>query len=195
MSIFAEVGLVDEDKLREERRPVRTHGRLQRRMQPAQMLRFQDQNDGSNETQSPEEEESDWESVEDEEDTADVPSATSMLPAQFMTAAKLYRLGLCSLVLALMLPILSTKPMMRIGAMGSMIPANDMPIGRERSMLVGRDAPTDVCKRWSGQSTVVNGTLYLYGFRTTTSQKQTDNTWSMVAGIHAYESKLTLASQ
>jgi len=178
MSIFAEVGLVDEDKLREERRPVRTHGRLQRRMQPAQMLRFQDQNDGSNETQSPEEEESDWESVEDEEDTADVPSATSMLPAQFMTAAKLYRLGLCSLVLALMLPILSTKPMMRIGAMGSMIPANDMPIGRERSMLVGRDAPTDVCKRWSGQSTVVNGTLYLYGFRTTTSQKQTDNTWT-----------------
>lgn len=26
---------------------------------------------------------------------------------------------------------------------------------------------------------IVNGTLYMYGFRTTTDAKQTDNTWSM----------------
>lgn len=46
-------------------------------------------------------------------------------------------------------------------------------------MVVKRaDSPTDACKRWAGQSTVVNGTLYMYGFRTSTDQKQTDNTWT-----------------
>lgn len=37
---------------------------------------------------------------------------------------------------------------------------------------------TDVCKRWSGQSALVNGTLYYYGGRATTSPSQTTNEWS-----------------
>lgn len=37
---------------------------------------------------------------------------------------------------------------------------------------------TDVCKRWSGQSALVNGTLYYYGGRATTSASQTTNEWS-----------------
>jgi len=41
------------------------------------------------------------------------------------------------------------------------------------------NSPTNVCKRWSHQSAVVNGTLYIYGGRTTTSSSQTSNTWSM----------------
>lgn len=41
------------------------------------------------------------------------------------------------------------------------------------------NSPTDVCKRWSQQSAIVNGTLYLYGGRATTSSDQDSNTWSM----------------
>ena len=41
------------------------------------------------------------------------------------------------------------------------------------------NSPTDICFRWSGQSAVVNGTLYYYGGRSSQSTQQTDNTWSM----------------
>lgn len=45
--------------------------------------------------------------------------------------------------------------------------------------LEGRaDSPTDVCTRWSHQSAVVNGTMYVYGGRSKTKSDQTDNTWS-----------------
>ncbi|KAK5958029.1 hypothetical protein OHC33_001219 [Knufia fluminis] len=39
-------------------------------------------------------------------------------------------------------------------------------------------ATTDVCKRWSGQSAVVNGTVYYYGGRATTSPDQTTDQWN-----------------
>src|SRR6202007_986502 len=38
--------------------------------------------------------------------------------------------------------------------------------------------PTDVCKRWSQQSALVNGTLYLYGGQSSTTSDQTSNTWN-----------------
>lgn len=40
------------------------------------------------------------------------------------------------------------------------------------------DTPTDVCKRWSQQTAVVNGTMYIYGGRSMTDSSQSDNTWS-----------------
>jgi hypothetical protein len=40
------------------------------------------------------------------------------------------------------------------------------------------ETQTSVCKRWAGQSAVVNGTLYYYGGRATTSSDQTSNEWS-----------------
>jgi hypothetical protein len=40
------------------------------------------------------------------------------------------------------------------------------------------NSPTDICVRWSGQSAVVNGTLYYYGGRTSQTSGQTENTWS-----------------
>jgi hypothetical protein len=40
------------------------------------------------------------------------------------------------------------------------------------------NTPTDVCKRWSQQSALVNGTLYLYGGRATNSSSQTTDTWN-----------------
>ncbi|KAI8939071.1 hypothetical protein NX059_004910 [Plenodomus lindquistii] len=184
MSIFAEVGLVDEDRLREERSPVRTHGHLLKQMRPAKMLRFRSRNDVINERQphGDDDGESDWESVDGEEDDrkeATITSTATLAPTQYTMSTKLYRLGLFSLVLALMLPILSMNPMSRIGVMASFVPGDVVKATSDMTTLVRReDSPVDVCKRWSGQSTVVNGTLYMYGFRTTTEQKQTDNTWT-----------------
>ena len=40
------------------------------------------------------------------------------------------------------------------------------------------DSPTDICKRWSHQSAVVNGTLYIYGGQATTDPDQKGNTWN-----------------
>ncbi|KAI9670481.1 MAG: hypothetical protein M1817_004348 [Caeruleum heppii] len=41
-----------------------------------------------------------------------------------------------------------------------------------------QDSPTDVCLRWSHQSAIVNGTLYLYGGQAKTSPTQTQNRWN-----------------
>lgn len=48
-----------------------------------------------------------------------------------------------------------------------------------------QDANTDVCKRWAGQSALVNGTLYYYGGRATTSPDQTTNEWSKFTRVRA----------
>ena len=42
---------------------------------------------------------------------------------------------------------------------------------------------TTVCVRWSGQSAVVNGTLYYYGGRASQSSSQTADTWSELIKI------------
>lgn len=42
------------------------------------------------------------------------------------------------------------------------------------------DSATDICKRWSQQTAVVNGTMYIYGGRSTTDASQDDKTWSML---------------
>lgn len=44
--------------------------------------------------------------------------------------------------------------------------------------IVTRDISPDVCLRWSGQSAVINGTLYLYGGNVVTQQSQRSGTWS-----------------
>lgn len=183
MSVFAEVGLVDEDRLREKRSPVRTHGHLLKQMRPTKMLRFQSGNHDINERRQPKvDDDRDWKSAvygdENDQKEATAPTVPLVL-AQHTMSTKLYRLGLFSLVLALMLPILSINPMSRLGVMGSIIPEGVQLANAQGMTLVRReDSPVDVCKRWSGQSTIVNGTLYMYGFRTTTDQRQTDDTWS-----------------
>ncbi|KAK7755468.1 hypothetical protein SLS62_002397 [Diatrype stigma] len=44
--------------------------------------------------------------------------------------------------------------------------------------LPRQDSPTDVCARWAGQSAILNGTMYIYGGRSKTSQDQTTDTWN-----------------
>ena len=42
----------------------------------------------------------------------------------------------------------------------------------------GAADPTDICTRWSVQSALVNGTIYIYGGRSTDEAGQTQNTWN-----------------
>lgn len=60
------------------------------------------------------------------------------------------------------------------GAQASLIRTRDA----EKYTFKRDNSPTDVCNRWSHQSAVVNGTLYLYGGRAISSSGQTDNTWN-----------------
>jgi hypothetical protein len=176
MSIFTEVGLVDENRIQEERSPIPTHGKSLRRLRPAKMLRFRSTNSIFNaEGERLADDEDDWESC-DEDDANDSYITTS----QSFMPTKLYRFGLFSVLLALMLPIIQLNPLKHIGVRGGTIPTHAIQANSERSMLVRReDSPTDACRRWSGQSAVVNGTLYMYGFRRTTDGQQTQDTWSM----------------
>ncbi|KAK7723201.1 hypothetical protein SLS63_008975 [Diaporthe eres] len=45
-------------------------------------------------------------------------------------------------------------------------------------VLSRADSPTDVCARWAMQSTLLNGTLYMYGGEAKTSLNQENDTWN-----------------
>ena len=51
-------------------------------------------------------------------------------------------------------------------------------IRRGGSNAKRENSPTDACNRWSHQSAVVNGTLYIYGGHSISSSGQTQNTWN-----------------
>ena len=180
MSIFTEVGLVDEDRIREERSAVRTHGEALTRLRPAKVLRFRSRNDIFNDRgEKMDDDEDDWESVCDEDDANDSLPAITTAPAQSFMSTKLYRLGLFSVLLALMLPIMQLNPLKQIGVRGGAIPTNSIQANVERATLIRReDSPTDACRRFSGASAIVNGTLYMYGFRRMSKQQQKQDTWS-----------------
>jgi hypothetical protein len=183
MSIFTEVGLVDEDRIREERSAIRTHGETLTRLRPAKMLRFRSRNDIFNDRgEKMEDDEDDWESVGDEDYANDSLPAITTAPAQSFMPTKLYRLGLFSVLLALMLPIIQLNPLKHVGVRGGAIPTNSIQASAELSTLLRReDSPTDACRRFSGASAVVNGTLYMYGFRRMSKQQQKQDTWSALS--------------
>jgi hypothetical protein len=180
-SIFTEVGLIDEHTINTKRSPapILITEQALRQQRPARSVRFRSRNsvfsgqDGIEEVNG----ESDWESV-DEEDEEIQPTPTSSM-THTISNSKLYRAGLFTIVLALMLPLLQMISIAPLSVYGSSIPRASITSVAERSTLVERaDSQTDVCKRWSGQSAIVNGTLYMYGFRTTTDAQQKSDTWS-----------------
>lgn len=182
LSIFTEVGLIDEHTISKERSPapILITGQALRQVRPSRTVRFRSRNsvfggkDGIDEAGD----ESDWESVDDEDDTT--PTSTSSI-THTISNSRLYRAGLFAIVLALMLPIVQMISIAPLGVYGGSIPRASITAAVERSTLVERaDSQTDVCKRWSGQSTIVNGTLYMYGFRTTTDAQQKSDTWSKI---------------
>lgn len=57
------------------------------------------------------------------------------------------------------------------------------PVGRREAfdgfaLTKRQDTQTDVCKRWSQQTAIVNGTLFSFGGRATTTSSQSSNTWN-----------------
>ena len=97
------------------------------------------------------------------------------------------RLMMLALVLLVAMPLLYDTPLLGkagpsiIGAKAGLIrrsgPQKKDFIDGE---LVTRQATSgpDVCNRWSQQSALVNGTIYLYGGHTTTTADQTSGTWN-----------------
>lgn len=84
------------------------------------------------------------------------------------------RIALIALLVAVVVP--------GIGYRGAGVPmdgADAGVIGKRRPSIEKKaDSPTDVCTRWSHQSALVNGTMYIYGGRASTNKGQTENTWS-----------------
>ena len=81
-------------------------------------------------------------------------------------------------------PIIGTSGTLAIGVQGGVIRAprdNGQLVNRAiaDSELVERaNSPTDICTRWSHQSAVVNGTLYIYGGRVKQVYNQVNDTWN-----------------
>ena len=177
-SIFTEVGLIDKHTINTKRSPapILVTGQASRQQRPSRTVRFRSKNSifGGEDRAEDVDDESDWESVEDEDE------ASQQITAPYTVSnSKLYRAGLFAVVLALMLPILQMISIAPFSVNASSIPQGSITSMAERSTLVQRaDSQTEVCKRWSGQSAIVNGTLYMYGFRTTTDAQQKSDTWS-----------------
>ncbi|KAI1133800.1 hypothetical protein F5Y10DRAFT_284031 [Nemania abortiva] len=106
------------------------------------------------------------------------PKIKSAATAPPSSIAGMQRFTLIALLIAVMLPAISYNNGRRIVEMNGA----DAGVIREpivRPVLEDRaNSPTDVCKRWAGQSAVLNGTLYYYGGRAKTNADQTDNTWN-----------------
>lgn len=75
-------------------------------------------------------------------------------------------------------PLIGSSGVSKIGVKGGVIrsPAKEKIV--ERRELVERDDATNYCKRWAHQSAMVNGTIYIYGGRMTTSDTQNSDEWN-----------------
>ena len=117
-------------------------------------------------------------------------SGFSPSETEWMTSWRAFsssRLMMLALVLLVAMPLLYDTPLLGkpgssiIGAKAGLIRRT----GPQKKELVdGNLVPrqaitdTDVCNRWSQQSALVNGTIYLYGGHTTSTAEQTSNTWN-----------------
>ncbi|KIW18915.1 hypothetical protein PV08_03204 [Exophiala spinifera] len=115
------------------------------------------------------------------------PTARDKPPQMPFAFPTLSRLLFLALVAVLVTQSLHTTPILKadanpVGPRRDGLLARDTPRQDKRALPganVKRDnSPTVVCKRWAGQSALVNGTLYYYGGRSTTSGDQTANEWN-----------------
>lgn len=152
-SVFFESGLQGEDTL--------VDARLRRNSRP-RVVRFRTQ----------------VEVVEPEPVLSPESDTVDAMPPYFPT---LGRLLFFALVIAIVLPSLGNSPLLQagIGPIGAKAGPVAMKLDQRKALPQKRqDSSIDICKRWSGQSAVVNGTLYYYGGRASTSADQTSDTWS-----------------
>lgn len=101
------------------------------------------------------------------------------------SAALLTRLSFMIAVLAILAPILHMSPLWHAGPAslgaeaGPIDPRSIRPSDVDSTKLLPRHSnAADICLRWSQQSAVVNGTLYLYGGRAKDDSNQGSNQWS-----------------
>ena len=88
--------------------------------------------------------------------------------------SKLWLLALIALIAG---PLLYDMPLLSLSNSGIMgVSAGIIP--RPKILFKRDDSPTDVCNRWSHQSAVVNGTLYIYGGHASQQAGQAQNTWT-----------------
>ncbi|KAG9578243.1 kelch repeat protein, partial [Aureobasidium melanogenum] len=91
----------------------------------------------------------------------------------------LVRLGAVALIVAATLPFIQKPVPTESNAAPSIgVDSRAVPIERKMVLETRADSPTDVCTRWSHQSAVINGTLYVYGGQATTEPGQTQNKWN-----------------
>ena len=105
-------------------------------------------------------------------------------------AALLSRLSFLTVVLAIMIPVLHMSPLLHaspaiLGAEAApTTPTSASHKKPESAQLSPRqENAADICLRWSHQSAVINGTLYMYGGRAKTDSNQASNTWSELTSI------------
>jgi hypothetical protein len=103
--------------------------------------------------------------------------AASSAPPQ--TMASMTRLAMIAMLIAVILPAFSyyngRQEVSLSGADAGLIPLKL----REGPVLdIRRTSPTQICTRWSQQSALLNGTLYLYGGQAKTTGAQTTDTWN-----------------
>jgi hypothetical protein len=159
-SAFFEEGLKGEDAL--------VDARLRRFSRPSQRVRFRSKVDvhEADNVQTP---------------LSEKPPPVQDLPPFFPTIS---RIMFFTLLLAVIVPSLGNSPFFKAGvsSIGAKAGPIAVPIEEQARSLPAvakrQDTNTDICKRWSGQSAIVNGTMYYYGGRATTESDQTTNQWS-----------------
>jgi len=151
-SVFVEVGLGDEEKLRKDRSPAPTAVSVRKspklRLSRAVRFRMQDEIFGP-EDEAHQKYKDDYDSEissESDDDNDVMPNAQGSI-----IAAKLYRLGLLAGLLAIILPFLQMSTITPVGVSGGAIPRSA--IEQQTNSQIGKreDSPTQVCRRWSGQ--------------------------------------------
>ncbi|KAF2687734.1 hypothetical protein K458DRAFT_294300 [Lentithecium fluviatile CBS 122367] len=175
-SIFLEVGLVDEDTLWRERSPAPALISDRNPKKPrVRAVRFQSENNIFREMED-QPDEDDWESASDSDSNMDPFEPTQLRST--LARPRVYRFGFLAVVLGLMLSVFQIGTVAPMGVKGGVIPQRSIEYVGNSRLTKREDTQTDVCTRWSGQSAIVNGTLYMYGFRTSTSPQQENDTWT-----------------
>lgn len=107
-------------------------------------------------------------------------------PLQTSSKPSSYRLWMLALIVVVAIPLLYDTPLLGqvgpsiLGAKAGVIRRveAEKPAAIEGEITKRDNSPTDVCSRWSHQSAIVNGTIYVYGGRATNSSGQKSDTWT-----------------
>ena len=103
------------------------------------------------------------------------------------SSSALTRLSMLAILMVIMMPLVYDMPFLGkpgpsiiVAEAGLIRPMDDETVPSRTGPLVAKrsDTSSDVCNRWSQQSALVNGTIYLYGGHASQEADQTDNTWT-----------------